>query len=100
MRSKRDLMNILLLISCAGFFMAVGVSLASGAAATTPTQEALLVDNPAVMGEWGGLIPWPDKAVHSVILRTGKVLWYRERRGTLPHSRLAEPPGRRSGEAT
>ena len=29
------------------------------------------------IGEWGPLIPWPEQATHSVMLHTGKLLWWR-----------------------
>jgi hypothetical protein len=48
----------------------------AGAEAAAPSTR-VLVDDPAVMGEWGEVMPWPDKAVHSIMLHTGKVLWYR-----------------------
>ena len=34
-------------------------------------------DARAVTGEWEGVMEWPDKSVHAILLHTGKVLWYR-----------------------
>src|SRR4051812_2639352 len=52
------------------------------ALASAPSSPTTAADDPAVVGQWGDVMPWPDKAVHSVMLHTGKVLWYRGESGT------------------
>ncbi len=53
------------------------------------TRPALAQD-PATVGQWTPVIPWPDKAVSSTLLPTGKVLWYRGE-GTNAQSYLWDP---------
>ncbi|MGH9867892.1 MAG: galactose oxidase-like domain-containing protein [Candidatus Polarisedimenticolia bacterium] len=36
-----------------------------------------LVDDPVQYGQWALPMDWPANAVHSILLRTGKVLWFR-----------------------
>jgi len=38
---------------------------------------AARADDPAQVGSWGGVIPWPAVAVHSIVLNDGRVLWFR-----------------------
>jgi hypothetical protein len=61
-------------------------------AAAGPTSASVaLVDDPTVMGQWSNVIAWPDKAVHSILLHTGKVLWYRGEGGSAPTSYTWDP---------
>jgi galactose oxidase-like protein/flagellar hook capping protein FlgD/K319-like protein len=41
------------------------------------SAKAWAADDPAVTGVWHGVMTWPDKAVHAIVLHTGKVLWFR-----------------------
>lgn len=36
-----------------------------------------LADDPPSYGQWTLPVDWPASAVHSIVLRTGKVLWFR-----------------------
>src|SRR5262245_41086040 len=41
------------------------------------TEADPLASDPSVAGQWTAPMNWPANAVHSILLRTGKVLWYR-----------------------
>jgi hypothetical protein len=49
----------------------------AGASAASTGGGALAVDDPALVGQWSGVIPWPAVAVHSIVLKNGRVLWFR-----------------------
>lgn len=40
-------------------------------------STALGDGDPAQIGAWSGVIPWPAVAVHSIVLKNGCVLWFR-----------------------
>lgn len=57
------------------FLLLMGpVAVASWVADARASTQA---DDPAVTGVWGGVMDWPDKAIHSIILHNGKMLWFR-----------------------
>ncbi len=55
--------------------IATPIAPCTAAPASTAPSASVLVDDPAVMGEWGEVMPWPDKAVHAVLLHTGRNAW-------------------------
>ena len=46
------------------------------ALACLASAMSALAQNPAVVGQWGPLTPWPSVSIHTHVLHTGKVLFW------------------------
>ena len=77
MHRMRGLCIVLALITAAPSIAVARKRLVTGAAQRGPAPGAAQADDPAIMGVWEGVMDWPDKSVHAVLLHNGRVLWYR-----------------------
>lgn len=70
-------MAILLILSACAAVRPAAADDRTGGASRHASPGGIVADDPAVMGVWGGVMDWPDKAIHATLLNNGRVLWYR-----------------------